>query len=68
VSEEKNVETHIRAYALFSHHYAAVFEVFCDDIVEHQEPPILGRRRPNCVPGWGVLESRPWSGQKGRLL
>jgi hypothetical protein len=42
-TEAKNVETHRLAYALFSRHDPAMFEVFGEDIVEHQEPPIVGR-------------------------
>jgi predicted ester cyclase len=42
-TEQKNTDAHWRSYALFSAHDPAMFEVFADDIVEHQEPPIVGR-------------------------
>ena len=42
-TEAGNIERHRMAYALFSRHDAAMFDIFTDDIVEHQDPPIVGK-------------------------
>ncbi|MBI1945757.1 MAG: ester cyclase [Deltaproteobacteria bacterium] len=43
-AELANVARHKRAYALFSAHDPAMFDLFADDVIEVQEPePIVGK-------------------------